>query len=683
MVGLRFWATLLAASVALHADDGLWLFDRFPKALVKKRYGFDVTDSFLEHMRLASVRFNSGGSGSFVSPRGLMFTNHHVGADCIQKLSSAQADYMANGFYAKTEAEEKACPDLEVNILLRIEDVTAKVQSAGGNTLAEKNAARKAKQTELEKACNAASGNRCDTVVLYSGGQYALYEYKKYTDVRLVFAPEYSVASFGGDLDNFMFPRYNLDFALFRAYENGKPVSPQHWFKWSKTGAREGELVFVPGNPGTTGRLDTVAQLEYQRDVQYPNSLALLDALIRSMLEYGKRDAEAKRLADGELQVYQNSYKAYQGFLRGLKDPKLMDRKRADEQKLRNAINDDPAKKAEYGNAWDEVAAALAKWRPSFLEFYAVNTIPALSTHFNHARTALRLSVERTKPDAERLREYVTPAIPQVEQALFSPAPISADMEKMRLAILFQEMKKRLGADHPVMREILAGGSRTEAAAAAHFIDGSKIADIEFRKKMAASSAESMASKDPMMVLARLLDDPSRTLRKRFENELQSVLVANASKIALARLATYGDSEYPDATFTMRVTFGDVRGYKNDQGQPVPWATEIGGIYGRATGVEPFELPKSWLDAKKRLSLKTPFNFVSTTDTHGGNSGSPTINTKDEVNGILFDGNIEGLPNNFVFTDEQARSVHVATQVIVESLRKIYKTDRILRELGL
>jgi hypothetical protein len=674
---------LALAPSFLMGDDGMWLFDKFPKALVKQRYGFEVTDAFLDHMRLASVRFNSGGSGSFVSPKGLLFTNHHVGADCIQKLSSAKADYMANGFYARTQSEERACPDLEINILLRIEDITAKVQAAGaGGTLAEQNAARKAKQTELEKACTASTGNRCDAVTLYSGGQYALYEYKKYTDVRLVFAPEYSIASFGGDPDNFTYPRYDLDFALFRAYENGKPVQPKHWYQWSRTGAQNGDLVFVPGNPGSTGRLDTMAQLEYQRDFQYPNVLSLLDHLIKAMQDYGKRDAEAKRLADGELQGYQNSYKAYSGFMRGLKDPKLMDRKRADEKKLRDAIADNPAKKAEYGQTWDEIAKVLEKWRPSALEYYALERIPDLATHLHLAREALRLSVERTKPDADRLREYVTPAIPEVEQELFSPAPISADLEKVRLAVLFREMKERLGADHPVLREILAGRSEEQAAAA--YIDGTKIQDLEFRKKMAADAKASASSDDAMMKLARLLDGPARALRTRYENEIESVLIANKSKIALARLAAYGDAEYPDATFTMRVTFGTVKGYKNDEGKDVPWATEIGGVFPRATGVEPFALPKSWLAAKSRLAQsKTPFNFVSTTDTHGGNSGSPTVNQKGEITGILFDGNIEGLPNRFIFTDEQARSVHVASQGIVEALRKVYKTSRILKELGL
>ena len=674
---------LLATGVSsLLADDGMWLFERFPKQLVRKQYNFDVTDAFLAKMRLASVRFNSGGSASFVSPRGLLFTNHHVGADCIQKLSSANADYMANGFHARTGIEEKACPDLEINVLVRIEDVTAKVESASGSTDAERNKARKAKQTELEKQCIAASGgkNTCQAVTLYSGGMYTLYEYKKYTDIRLVFAPEASIAAFGGDTDNFTFPRFCLDFALFRAYEDGKPVRSKDYFVWSKTGARDGELTFVPGNPGSTGRLDTYAQLEYQRDTAYPNALSFLDRLIVAMQAFGKRDAESKRLADGELQSYQNSYKAYVGFQRGLKDQKLMDRKKAEETKLRKAIGDDPAKQAIYGRTWDEIADALARWRPSMLEFYALERMPDNSQHLHLAREVLRLSVERAKPDADRLREFTTPALPELEQELFSPAPISDALEEVRLAVLFREMKQRLGADHPVMREVLAG--RSEEVAAKAYIAGTKIKDIEFRKKLAADANAAMFSTDPMLRLARMLDEPARALRKRHENELESVLLANASKIARARLAAYGDAEYPDATFTMRVTFGDIRGYKDDAGRPVPWATEIGGVYARATGVEPFALPKSWLAAKKKLNLKTPFNFVSTTDTHGGNSGSPTINTRGEINGILFDGNIEGLPNRFVFTDEQARSVHVASQGIVEALRNVYDARRILAELG-
>jgi hypothetical protein len=660
----------------------MWLLDRFPRDLVRQRYKFEVTDAFLDKMRLASVRFNSGGSASFVSPRGLLFTNHHVGADCIQKLSTAKSDYMANGFHARTEAEEKACPDLEINILVRMDDITAKVDSVTAPTPAERNKARKAKLTELEKQCVDASGgkNTCEAVTLYSGGRYMLHEYKKYTDVRLVFAPEYSVAAFGGDPDNFTFPRYCLDFALFRAYDNGKPIASKDYFPWSKTGAKEGELTFVPGNPGSTGRLDTYAQLEYQRDSAYPNGLAFLDEMIAALKDFGKRDAESKRLADAELQSYQNSYKAYDGFLRGLNDPKLMDRKQSEESKLRKAIADDPGKQAEYGQTWDEIAGALAKWRPSLLEFYALERIPGNAQHLHLAREALRLAVERGKPDGERLREYTTPAIPAIEQDLYSPAPISDAMEEVRLAAVLREMTARLGADHPVMIEALAG--RTAEVAAKAYIAGSRIKDIAFRKTVAADAKAALASDDPMIRLARLLDEPARALRKRYENEVESILLANASKIARARLAAYGDSEYPDATFTLRVTFGDIRGYKDASGKAVPWATEIGGIYGRATGVEPFALPKSWIASKKKLNHKTPFNYVTTTDTHGGNSGSPTIDTKGEIVGILFDGNIEGLPNRFVFTDDQARSVHVASQGIVEALRKVYNAKRILAELG-
>ncbi|BDC53047.1 dipeptidyl-peptidase [Bryobacterales bacterium F-183] len=677
---IRFAALVLAPALVF-ADDGLWLFDRFPKAVVKNRYGLDVTNEFLDHMRLSSVRFNSGGSGSFISPRGLLFTNHHVGADCIQKVSSAKNDYMKDGFYAKTDAEERACPDLEVNVLLRIEDITAKVQGAGGSTVAEQNAARKAKQTELEKACTAASGNRCDAVTLYSGGQYALYEYKKYTDVRLVFAPEYSVAAFGGDPDNFTYPRYCLDFALFRAYENGKPVEPKHWLRWSKEGAKENELIFVPGNPGSTGRLDTYAQLEYQRDTQLPNSLSFLDDMIASLKVFAKKDAEAKRLADAELQVYQNSYKAYSGFLRGLKDPKLMQQKQADEAKLRKAIADDPAKQGEYGKTWDEIATILGKWRADMPKYYALERIPANSTPLHLATEILRYANERTKPDDQRLREYVTPATPALEQELFSAAPISPELEKVKLASIFRAMRERVDAKHPVMQTIFANGRSAEQAAA-YYVDGTKLADIELRKKLAADAAAANASNDPMMVLARAIDGPARELRKRFENEVESVLVANASKIARARLAAYGDKEYPDATFTLRVTFGTTKGYKNDKGEAVPWTTVTGGIYKRATGVEPFALPKSWLNAKGRINPNVPFNYVSTTDTHGGNSGSPTVNAKNEIVGILFDGNIEGLPNRYVFTDDQARSVHVASQGIIESLRSVYKANRVLKELG-
>jgi hypothetical protein len=671
---------LLAVALAVPAvaDEGLWLLNQFPKELVEKKYHFQVTEDFLTKLRIASVRFNSGGSGSFVSPDGLMFTNHHVGADCIQKVSSKEHNYMANGFYAATRAEEKPCPDLEVNVLLSMEDITAKLEQSKELGPAEANRARLAAIARLEKECSEKTGNRCDVVTLFSGGQYQLYQYKKWTDVRLVFAPEEDIAAFGGDPDNFNYPRYCLDFAFFRAYENGKPAKIADYFKWSKTGAKDKELTFVPGNPGTTGRLLTVAQLEYSRDFSYPLSIKANTRYAKALLAFGALSEENHRLAREVLLTVQNSLKAFTGFESGLMDKGLMDRKRSDEAKLRAAIKDDPAKQQKFGRIWDDVAAATDELKKIFKAYTLLEVRAAFGVDsLRIARQIVRYSAEKKKPNGERLREFSDSALPAQEQAMFSPAPISSAVEILMLAETFRLWQEELGADHQVVAAVLKG--RTPQQAAEYYVNNSKLAgDIELRKKLANGGT----AEDSMIELARLLDTPGRALRKQAEDKVEAVLASSGAKIAQARFAVYGANEYPDATFTMRVTFGDVRGYTGTDGKPVAWATTFEGLFKRATGVDPYKLPQRWLDAKSKIVLKTPFNFVSTTDTHGGNSGSPTINTKGELNGILFDGNIEGLPNRFVFTDTQARSVHVAGQGIIEALRHVYGASTLLKELG-
>lgn len=676
-------ASLLTATLPASADEGMWLFNQPPRAQIKKQYGFDLTDKFLEHMRRASVRFNNGGSGSFVSSDGMMFTNHHVGSDCIAKLSNAEHNYMDNGFYAATQGEERACPDLEVNILLKIDDVTARVNQgvkAGGDAAAA-NEARKGNMSRLEESCQKETGNRCEVVTLFSGGQYNLYQYKKYTDVRLVFAPELGVAAFGGDPDNFTYPRYCLDFALFRAYENGKPVKPMDYFTWSKTGAKDGELVFVPGNPGSTGRLATMAQLEFYRDHSYPFVLQRLGSMIDALKKFSAESAENKRLAYDNQFGLQNSYKAYDGFLRGLRDPGMMNRKRDDEQTLRAQLAKSPKEQAEYGQVWARVAAAYKDYATFFKQASLLERGTAMGSDLLRiARDIVRLSEERRKPSEKRLREYTDAALPSLEQEMFSPAPIYPAMEIVVLTNTFQFMEKELGAGDPTVKAILQG--RTAAEAARHYVSTTKLQDVSLRKQLAADAAAVKNSKDGMIELARILDGPARRVRKRYEDTVEAVDLESEAKIALARFAVRGTSEYPDATFTLRLAYGDVKGYKNDGGQWVPWATTFEGLYRRARHEDPYILPQRWVKAKSAVKLSVPFDFVSTADTHGGNSGSPTLNTKGEIVGILFDGNIEGLPNRFLFTDRQARSVHVASQGIVEALRSVYKAERVLKELG-
>ena len=669
-------------AICAWADEGMWLFDHFPKEQIAKTYGFTVTGDFLGHLERASVRFNNGGSGSFVSARGLLFTNHHVGQDCIQKLSTAEHDYMANGFSSANDAGEKACPDLEVDALLSTADVTAKVNEgiAADAPSVDANRMRKASIAKIEKECTTSTGNRCDVVTLYSGGEYSLYQYKKYTDVRLVFAPEFSIAQFGGDPDNFTYPRYCLDFSLFRAYENGKPVESADYLRWSHAGVKDGELTFVTGNPGSTGRLQTVAQMQFSRDLSYPMILRMLKDDIDQLLAFGAQNAENKRVAQDDLDSDQNSYKAIVGFEQGLKDPKLMSRKQDEERRLRAAIDDDPTKKKKYGKLWDEISAAYQEYasfyKPNFLFDAAPNRVDLLAI----ARNVVRYAEETKKPNEQRLREYQDAGLPSLEQQMFSAAPLSIPLEERKLAMLFHVQLRELGADNPTVKAVLAG--RTPEEAAHHYVSTSKIPDVAERKRLAHDLDAVKKSKDGMIQLALILDGPARKYRKEYEDKLESVITSSAAKIAQARFSVYGENEYPDATFTPRVSFGPVKGYTDQAGNPVPYATTLAGLYKHATGVEPFKLPPTWIEAKPSLDLNTPFDFVTTTDTHGGNSGSPTVNTKGELIGILFDGNIEGLQNRFLYTEEQARSVHVASNAILEALRKVYHADRIVTELG-
>lgn len=678
-----FRASVIAAGALLlashaSADEGMWLFNNFPRQAVQKKYGFAVTDAFLSHLQLSAVRFNSGGTGSFVSPNGLLFTNHHVGADCIQKISTSQNDYIKNGFYAKTEADEQRCPDLEVNVLLKIENVTPKVTAGVSpqTPAAAANQMKKAAMSQIEKECNAATGNRCDVVTLYSGGQYDLYQYRKYTDLRLVMAPEFGIAFFGGDPENFTYPRFNLDVTFFRAYENGKPVHVDNYFKWAKLGVKEGDLTFVPGNPGSTGRLMTVTELEFARDAAYPLIVRRINSLIATLQKYTAQGAEQKRQAGENLFGNQNSLKATSGFLRGLRDKALMDQKRADEKRLKAAIAKDPAQAEKFGKFWDELATTHQNYRALYPELAIFERLATRGSDlFEIAREVVRYAEETRKPNAGRLREYAETALPAREQAMYSTAPIHPALEIAVLTDYFNFAGRELGFSNPVVAAMLDGKRPDEAAKA--YVESSKLIDVAERKRLAASPAAVQASRDGMIRLALILDKPAREYRKRYEDQIESVVTRAASQIAQARFAVFGGDEYPDATFTMRLAYGDVRGYNS-----FPYATEFAGLYLKAKDVEPYIIPEKWLNAKSALDLKTHFNFVTTADTHGGNSGSATLNTKGEIVGILFDGNLESLPNRFVYTDKVSRSVHVNSESVIEALKKVYGADRLLKELG-
>ena len=667
------------------ADEGMWTFNNVPRAEIKKKYGFEVTDDWLKKVQLASVRFNSGGSGSFVSADGLVLTNHHIASDVLQKISNAENDYNKDGFYARTRDQEVKAPDLELNQLISIEDVTERVNHSvkADMSPADANAARRAAIADIEKESTEKTGLRSDVVTLYQGGQYNLYRYKKYTDVRLVFAPEFAIAFFGGDPDNFMFPRYDLDMALFRVYENDKPLKVENYFKWSKEGAKEGELVFVPGNPGSTSRLNTVAHLEYLRDNGFPFVVKLLNREHDVLGRYRALGEEQARRAQEDFFSIENSLKAYRGELEGLQDKSLIAKKAAAEQTLRRTVAADPKKQKAYGDAWDNIAKGRASLKGYYKQYSLIGNGSGFNSElFSLARALVRLNVENAKPNAERLPEYTDARRGSLELSLYSPAPIYDDFEKVKLADSLAFMRDELGADDATVK--IALGGKTPEARAAELIDGTKLKDVAYRKQLGSGGVKAIeASTDPMIVLARSIDNEARALRKRYETEVQANERANYAKVSRALFDIVGTKLYPDATFTLRLSYGAVKGYM-EQGKRVPAFTNFAGLYKRATAHGnkfPFELPPRWIEKKSALDMNTPFNFVSDNDIVGGNSGSPVINKNAELVGLIFDGNIQSLVGDFVFDETQNRAVSVDTRAMMVALRKLYGATEAADEL--
>ena len=676
---------LLTAGSYVRADEGMWLFNHPPVKLLHDKYQFDITPAWLDHLQKASVRFNNGGSGEFVSSNGLVMTNHHVASDCIAKLGGPGHDYIQTGFLAASRAEEKACPDLELNVLVSIEDVTARVKAAVTSRMeaADAQKARRAVINTIEKESLDKTGLRSDVVTLYNGGEYQLYRYKKYTDVRLVFAPEKAAAAFGGDPDNFEYPRFCFDVSFFRVYENGQPSRTPDYLKWSAQGARDGELIFVSGNPGSTSRMDTARHLEYIRDKGNPYTMDLLfrrEILFRT---FSERSAENARRAQDDLLEYENSRKAYIGMQDGLQDPALMDKIRTEEKRLRDAVMKDAKLREAYGGAWDQVAATLDAMLGIRDRFNMLESGVGFSGRlFDTARTLVRLAGETRKPNAQRLREYSDSQLDSLKQALFSDAPVYKDLETQELAYSLSLFASTLGGDDELVRKVLDGKSPANCAAA--LVAGTRLDQVAVRKQLAEGGLAAIeASKDPMILLARLVDPPARAIRAVYEAKVEEPRRQAYSKIADARFAYYGAGTYPDATFTLRLAFGVVKGYE-EGGRPVPWTTTLGGAFERAAehdSAPPYRLPESWMEHKKDLNLSTPFNFVNTADIIGGNSGSPVVNRNGELVGIIFDGNLQSLVLDYSYTATQARAVAVHSAGILEALRAVYGAKALLAEL--
>ncbi len=685
LVKIRLFIFVFILALAIpsaFADEGMWLYNAFPGDRVQKQYGFSPTQEWLDHLRLSSVRFNNGGSGSFVSADGLAFTNHHVGADCIHKLATSGTDYMKTGFYAKTQADEAKCPDLELNVLVGIEDVTAKVKTAAPASMSTADAgqAQRSAMSAIEQDCATSTGLRCDVVTLYSGEVYNLYRYKKYTDVRLVFSPEFSAAFFGGDPDNFTYPRYDLDITFFRIYENDKPVHLDNYLQWSKTGVADGDLIFVSGHPGSTDRLKTVAQLQYLKDVAYPSFFASVKQRIAMLQKFSAESSENARIAQGDIFGLQNALKAITGEDEGLQDMSVFAKMNKEEREREKAYVDMHPHEA---NPWDEISNAMKVNREIFGPWTYIERMRGFNSDLAFdARTLVRAVAEKTKPNGQRLREYRDSGLPSLEQELFSTAPIYKNLEIAKLSLALTQMQEALGPEDPAVKASLNGKS-PEAAAKA-LIGGTKLDDVAVRKQLyEGGQAAIAASTDPLIVLMRNIDPEGRAVRKRFDDEVDAVVRRDGATIAQTRFAQSGFTQPPDATFTLRLSYGTVKGYE-ENGKKIPYFTNMGGAFAHAEAhgdKAPFNLAPSWVKMKSKVNLGMPLNYVSTADIIGGNSGSPTVNKAGEVVGIVFDGNIQSLVWDFHFDDRQGRSVHVDSRGIIEALRKIYGADGLADEL--
>jgi hypothetical protein len=671
---------LLAAPVL--ADEGMWTYDNPPLKQLKEKYGFEPTKEWLDKVRLGSVRFMDGGSGSFVSPDGLMITNHHVGLSCIQNVSSAENDYVKNGYYAPAREKEAACPGYEVNVLVSTEDATAKVLGAVKPQMSDKEAreARKSAITRIENECNAATGLRCNVVTLYQGGEFQLYRYKKYTDVRLVFAPEQQIAFFGGDPDNFTFPRHDLDICLMRAYENGQPARPAAYLPFSAAGVTDGELVFVSGNPGSTSRLDTVAQLQTQREAALPLTLDLLKRRLAVLRGYSARGPEQERRAKAQIFGFENSLKAQEGRLAALLDAKATQRKLEEETQLRAKVAADPALAAATGDPWATIETAekkaVGRMNESFLVGFGGARLLGI------AGNIVRYVAEVKKPNEQRLEEFIDSNLEPLKNRLYSGAPVYDDLEEATLANQLEWALERLGPTHPFVKAVLGGKAPAEVAKAA--VAGTKLKDPEARKALVDGGPAAVeASPDSMIVLARKIDPLAREVRRFMEDEVEAPITRAGEKIAQARWKVHGKTMPPDATFTLRLSYGTVKGFPAEGTTIAPFTT-FHGMLDRSLshgGKAPWALPERWLEKKASLKLETPLNFVSTNDIIGGNSGSPVVNAKGEFVGIVFDGNIQSLAWDYFYTDERARCVSVDARGIAEALRSVFGADALVREL--
>jgi V8-like Glu-specific endopeptidase len=676
-------AMLLCAAGAAQADEGMYTFNNPPVKAISEKYGFTPDQAWLDRVKLSSLRLARGCSGSFVSQEGLVLTNHHCARGCIEQLSSAKENFSAKGFTAKDQASERKCPDVEINQLTDITEVTDRVnQATQGKTGQAFADALKAEQAAIQKECATSVDVRCDVVSLYQGGRYDLYKYRRYQDVRLVFAPEQDIAMFGGDPDNFNFPRYDLDMTLLRVYgADGKPLKTDNYLPFAKQSATENDLVFTSGNPGGTDRQLTMAQLDLQRTKTLPAVIARYSERRGLLVEFSRRGAEQARVAEVKLLGVENSLKVFKGRLEALNGD-LYTQKAKAEAEFRAKVDADPALKQAAGGAWDGIAKAVATERALYNRYSMLEAKAAFDSDlFGFARDLVRAAEERGKPNEQRLREFTDAAFPAIQQRLTGAVPVSNDLEIETLGWSLATMRATLSPDDETVKKLLGKDDTFELAK--RLVTGTKLGDPKVRKALLDGGKAAIdASQDPMIRFAKLVDPDARAVRTKWEAEVEAPTRRFGAELAKARFAIEGTSVPPDATFSPRLSYGKVAGWTEPNGKVVPYFTQIAGLYERATGNDPFRLPKSWIDAKASLDLQTHMNFVTTNDIVGGNSGSPIINQKGELVGLAFDGNIHSLGGDYGYDGTLNRCVGVDVMAMREALAKVYKVDRLVKELS-
>jgi hypothetical protein len=673
--------TACAAFLPAHADEGMWTFENFPSAAVKRDFGADITPAWLDHVRLSTLRLTNC-SASFVSAEGLILTNHHCVESCLAELSSKQKSLLELGFSAPTRKEELRCSAQHADVLVGTENITEEVLKAdSGLGEAAANDARKKLLTSLEQACQQASAKtrsgklECQAVRLYQGGQYFLYKYKRYADVRLVFAPETDIAAFGGDPDNFQFPRWSLDFSMLRAYEDNRPAKTPNYLQVDFAGPSANQLVFVSGQPGTTARLQTRAQLEFDRDVSLPVTLMRASELRGRYIQFGKTDVGDGRIVLAPLNSLQNGIKVHRKELDALNDDTFLASKSKAEQELRAAAHLDGV------DPWAEIASASNRERVLYLPYIFIENGAGFgSALFRNARLLVRGGDERPKPNRDRLREFTESALPLLQRDLYARVPVYPEFEELTLSFSLERMREWLGPDHPVVRRMMSSESPDELAT--RLIAETKLDDAAFRKQLwEGGKAAVEASHDPMIELVRSVDADARLIRKQYEDEVEAPTVAASRRIAAARFKVYGTNTYPDATFTLRLNYGTVQGWV-ENGAAVDPFTHLDRAFERATGSSPFKIPASWIKAKAQLDMSTPFCISTSNDIVGGNSGSPLIDTAGKIVGLIFDGNIHSIAGRYWFNPENNRAVAVHPAIILEALKKVYGAKELLAELG-